>query len=78
MKSHLFIPVEGNPDVHFITASGEAGDIVYFYTHEGRGQGYPIEGKTTGLHWFRTYLVVSYQAGQRPDATNQGQSGNSF
>ena len=38
VKSHLFVPVEGNPDVHFITASGDAGDIVYFYTHEGRGQ----------------------------------------
>ena len=28
-------------------------------------QGYPIEGNTTGLHWFRSYLVVAYQANQR-------------
>ena len=66
VKCSLFVPVESiknsSNSVHFITASGEGSDIVYFYTYEGRGQGYPVEGKTTGLYWFRNYLVVTYQA----------------
>ena len=66
VKCSLFVPVESSKNssnsVHFITASGEGSDIVYFYTYEGRGQGYPVEGKTTGLYWFRNYLVVTYQA----------------
>ena len=54
----MVVQVDTLPDVHFITGSK---DLVHFYTHDGRGQCYPIEGDKTGLYWFRNYLVVSSQ-----------------
>ena len=62
----MVIQVEGLPDVHFITGSR---DLVYFYTQDGRGQCYPIEGDKTGLHWFRNYLVVASESGDKNTLT---------
>ena len=43
-------------DSHFITGRSDA---VYFYSPDGRGQCYAIEGEKSAIAWFRNYLVVA-------------------
>lgn len=33
-------------------------DAVYFYSQDGRGQCYAIEGEKSNMFWFRQYLVI--------------------
>lgn len=51
----LTAATEGLPDAHFAIACSDA---IYFYSNEGRGQCYAIEGEKSHLCWFRNYLIV--------------------
>lgn len=51
----LTVATEGIQEAFFATARKDA---IYFYSHEGRGQCYAIEGEKCNMFWFRNYLVV--------------------
>ena len=51
----MTIATEGLQEAHFAMARKDA---IYFYSHEGRGQCYAIEGEKSAIFWFRNYLVV--------------------
>ena len=46
---------EGFQEAHFAMARKDA---VYFYSTDGRGQCYAIEGEKCHIFWFRNYLVI--------------------
>ena len=46
---------EGLQEAHFAMARKDA---VYFYSTDGRGQCYAIEGEKCNIFWFRNYLVI--------------------
>ena len=54
--SGLCVRVDCLSDTHFITGRNDA---VYFYSPDGRGQCYAIEGEKSAIAWFRNYLVVA-------------------
>ena len=53
--SGLTVATEGLQEAHFAMARKDA---VYFYSTDGRGQCYAIEGEKCNIFWFRNYLVI--------------------
>ena len=51
----LSVATEGLQEAHFAMARKDA---VYFYSTDGRGQCYAIEGEKCNIFWFRNYLVI--------------------
>ena len=51
----LTVATDGLHEAHFAMARKDA---VYFYSQDGRGQCYAIEGEKTNIFWYRTYLVI--------------------
>jgi hypothetical protein len=49
------VATEGLQEAHFAMARKDA---VYFYSTDGRGQCYAIEGEKCNVFWFRNYLVI--------------------
>ena len=51
----LTVATEGLQEAHFATARQDA---VYFYSSDGRGQCYAVEGEKSQIFWFRHYFVI--------------------